>query len=75
MQARLRQQQLAGAQDDAIACIQSAIEPQRALRDIVEWMGQLTQVLSPPRNEGLLQMVESFRSMLGKELPDFRGGK
>ena len=75
MQVRLREQQLAGAQDDAIACIQSAIEPQRALRDIVEWMGQLTQVLSPPRNEGLLQMVESFRSMLGKELPDFRGGK
>ena len=75
MQARLRQQQLAGAQDDAIACIQSAIEPQRALRDIVDWMGRLTTTAAPPGSEGLFQMVESFRSMLGKDLPDFRGGK
>ncbi|MCK5944156.1 MAG: hypothetical protein KAI24_19375, partial [Planctomycetes bacterium] len=75
MQVLLLEGALPEAQDDAIAAVQNAIEPERALRDVVDVLVRHSETAAPGVAEGMQLMVRSFRSLLETGVPRFGGGR
>lgn len=75
MQVLLMQEQLAEAQDDAIAAVQGAIEPEQALRDVIAMLNRSSERAAPGVAEGIQLMAQSFRTLLEAGVPHFGGGR
>ncbi len=75
MRALLLEDEIEAAQDDAIAAVQAAIEPEQALRDVIAALDRRAGSATPQAAAALQLMVEGFRAALNAGLPDFGGGR
>jgi predicted Ser/Thr protein kinase len=75
MQVLLLADDLPAAQDDAIAAVQGAIEPEQAMRDVIATLNRYAQQAAPGVAEGIQLMAQSFRSLLDAGVPHFGGGR
>ncbi len=75
MRALLLEDQLEAAQDDAIAAVQGAIDPEHVLSDVIRLLDQRARRAAPEVASALQRMVEGFRAALDAGLPDFEGAR
>jgi len=75
MQVLLLADALPEAQDDAIAAVQGAIEPEQAMRDVISVLQQHSRTAAPGVAEGILLMAQSFATLLEAGVPHFGGGR
>ena len=75
MQVRLLSGEVPQAQDDAIVAVQAAIEPERALRNVLKLVDGYADRPDFSAADGARSMANTFRDLLQKGLPQFGGGR
>ena len=75
MQVNLLEGSLPEAQDDAIVAVQRAIEPDQAMRQVIQLIEEQVARAAPGASEAMKVMGRRFRDLLGEREPAQGSGR